>query len=92
MSYNVTYNPELNRKYPTERRSKNKPLYIALILLGCFVAVYVLSQCGITHYLIPGDPEITTEAFSEMVARVSEGETVRNAVTEFCRKIINSGR
>ena len=91
MSYNITYNPELKTRYPVVRKKRGKPLNTALILLVCFVALYVLTRSGIMHYFIPGDPEVTTEAFSTMVKRVGEGETVSNAVIGFCKEIISSG-
>ena len=90
MSYNITYNPELKKKYPAVRTNRNKPLYMALILLVGFVAVYVFSRSGIMRYFIPGNPEITAEAFSVMVERVGQGETVGNAVVDFCREIIHN--
>ena len=90
MSYHITYNPDLRKKYPTAKKGKNKPLKIALLLLAVFVAVYTFMQSGLARYLIPGDPEITTEAFSAMVKRVGEGESVGNAIVVFCREIVHS--
>lgn len=90
MSYNITYNPELKRKYPIERKNNNNPLKIVVITLVGFIAVYGLTKAGIMHYLIPGDPEITVDAFSTMVNRVSQGEAVGNAIAAFCREIICS--
>ena len=92
MSYNITYNPDLKRRYPVRRKNKYKPLNIVLILLICCVTVYGLTRSGILRYFIPGDPEITVAAFSTMVQRVGQGETVGNAVVEFCKEIINEGR
>ena len=91
MSYNITYNPELKKRYPVIRRNRSNPLNTALILLVSFVALYVLTRSGIMHYFIPGDPEATVEAFSTMVKRVSQGETVGNAVVGFCKEIISGG-
>ncbi len=90
MSYHITYNPDLSKRYPTEKKDRNKPLKSAMLLLAIFVAVYVFTQSGVLRYLIPGDPEITAEAFSTMVKRVGDGETVGNAVVDFCKQIINS--
>lgn len=90
MGYHITYNPDLNKKYPFNTKSRGKLLTITGVLLLCFVAIYVLAQSDVMHYFIPGDPEITAEAFSLMVERVSQGETVGNAVVGFCREIISS--
>ena len=90
MSYHITYNPDLRKKYSTSKKNKTKPLKIALLLLVGFVAVYIFTQSGFARYLIPGDPEITTEAFSEMVKHVRQGESVGNAIVVFCREIIQS--
>lgn len=89
MSYHITYNPDLDQKYPFVRKSRCKLLTIAIVLLVCFVAVYVLAQSDIMYYLIPGDPQITVEAFFAMVERVGQGETVGNAVVGFCKEIIS---
>ena len=90
MSYNIIYNPENKKRYPPVRNKKSNPFYIVLILLLGSVAVYGLTQSGIIHYLIPGDPEITAEAFSVMVERVGQGETVGTAFASFCKEIIYS--
>lgn len=92
MSYNITYNPDLKKRYPSVRKNKNKPLNTVWILLAGIIAVYVLSRSDIMRYFIPGDPEITVEAFSTMVNRVGQGETVGNAVVDFCKQIIHSSR
>ena len=92
MGYHITYNPDLNKKYPFNKKSRDKLLTIAAALLLCFIAVYVLAQSDIMYYLIPGDPEITAEAFSVMIKRVSQGETVGNAVVSFCKEIISSSQ
>lgn len=90
MSYNITYNPELKKRYPIVRKNNSKPLNIVVIMLVGFIAVYGLMKIGFIRYLIPGDPEITVEAFSAMVKRVGQGETVGNAIVDFCKEIIHS--
>ena len=92
MSYNITYNPDLKRRYPARRKGRCNPINIVVILLVGSVAMYGLMRSGIMRYFIPGDPEITVEAFSTMVARVGQGESVGNAVVDFCKEIINNTR
>ena len=89
MSYCVEYNPELKKHYPSVTKSGKKPP-IALILgvVITVAAAYALVSSGVLRYLIPGDPEVTTAAFSVLVERIGAGEPVREAFLGFCEEII----
>ena len=41
--------------------------------------------------VIPGDPEVTGRAASEMVSQIHEGVPVGDAVQAFCRQILDEG-
>lgn len=91
MSYCVEYNPELNKKYPTINKHRQRPTKKIVILLVIFVSAYIFVQSGFVRCLLPGNPDVTISAFSELVKRVGDGEPVKKAVVGFCEEIISNG-
>ena len=92
MSYRIEYNPEKNRKYPMPRTKNGKWVMVALTAVVLMFALLKLDESQtIRSWLIPGDPEITTAAFSNMVADIRNGEPAGEAVTAFCLEIIRNG-
>ena len=92
MSYTVEYNPELRKTYPSKKqktlRFPKKPL---VITLGILVALYAAHKLGVLQLMIPGDPAVTTGAFTTMVDDVRSGQTVSDAVFSFFRNVITGG-
>jgi len=89
MSYCVEYEPQKKKHYPTVIRSNRKPpIGIFIWSAVAIAAVYALISSGVLRYFIPGDPEVTTTAFSLLVEEIGEGEPVREAFLSFCREII----
>ena len=93
MSYIVSYEPDLDHRYPV-KEAPRKQLPVKKILLLIFVcgAIYGFVRFGLTRYLVPGDPEITEAAFSNMLTLIKEGETVNTAVTTFIQEVVTAGR
>lgn len=46
----------------------------------------------IRDLLIPGDPQVTTAAFSEMVVQLQNGTGFSDAITVFCERILDGAR
>lgn len=91
MSYYVEYNPELCQRYPLRQsRHRNIMLPIAILLIAAIV-MYVSVQSEIVKYLIPGNPDITTAAFSQLVEQVAAGESIGRSIITFCEEIITGG-
>lgn len=92
MSYRVEYNPEKNKIYPITATKKTKWLHIVLTTM---VALFILQKLDINqkgkYLLLPGDPEITSSAFSAMVENIRGGDRIGDAVTAFCLEIIQNG-
>ena len=65
-----------------------KPLAITL---GVLIGLYVAHKLGALQLLIPGDPAVTTGAFSTMVDDVRNGQTVSDAIFAFFRNVITGG-
>ena len=88
MAYQIQYEPEKNRKYPVRLQRKKSvvvPILVAVVLVMCFAI------CRKTGVLIPGDPQVTAEAFSQMVDMVREGERMEDAFSAFCDEVLEHG-
>jgi len=88
MSYSVSYNPELKKRYPAVCHKK-KPNYTVLLLILCAATVGILlTNNGILRYLLPGDPNVTAAAFSALVDSVASGVSVKESLYTFCEEIL----
>ena len=89
MSYCVDYNPEMKKRYPTYIKVRRKvPVRALLLAVAVIIVCYGIFHSGLLRFLIPGDPAVTTAAFSGMVEDVGAGESVRQAFLNFCKEII----
>ena len=88
MSYQIQYESAKNDKYPM-RLNRKRPgllMYTAIaVIIGLIMSVPKLHE-----YLIPGDPDVTSAAFSQLVSDMQSGESFGDAVTAFCREIITN--
>lgn len=91
MSYCIEYNPELKKKYPKAKFTKQISIKPIIYILVCFVATYLFVESKIYRYLLPGNPDVTIAAFSTLVERVGEGDPMGAAVRSFCEEIILNG-
>jgi hypothetical protein len=91
MSYSIEYNPELKNKYPSSKTKIELPTKKLIILFVVLITSYVFMQCRLYRYCIPGNPDVTVSAFSTMVERVGDGDSVKDAFCGFCREIIQNG-
>ena len=92
MSYSVEYNPESRDSYPIKFRKQRKlPINVILISMGILGLLYTLNSVGIMRYIIPGDPVVTTGAFTNMVEQVRNGHTVSDAIFNFFKDVITGG-
>ena len=88
MSYSVSYNPELKKRYPAFRQ-KSKQNYNILLIILCSVTVGILlTSSGVLRYLLPGDPDVTAAAFSALIDSVSSGLSVKESLYAFCEEIL----
>ena len=86
VSYQINYDPSRRRKfYPAKR--KKIPRWI-LAVAGIALAVIIFHN-ELKNILIPGDPQITSAAFSGLTEDLQAGESFKNAVAAFCREIID---
>ena len=89
MGYNIEYNPDEKFRYPTKvNKGRGRLVKATLLATVLFVTGFVVVKTGAYEWLIPGDPDVTVPAFSEMITDFSSGVSVKEAVINFCREII----
>lgn len=94
MGYRIVYGPM--PKMPQER--DYKPLRIQ-VLTAVFALLFVLTvrqawpegTALLREFLLPGEQNVTEAAFSEMIGDIREGESLGDALTAFCRQIVEHG-
>ena len=91
MAYKITYSPETAYLYPQGKKEKRnitgKWITAAFLIAG----LLWIRLNGIADFLIPGNPEVTKEAASVFMEDLQEGVRVHDAVTTFCKTILNDG-
>ncbi len=93
MGYRIMYSPEDNAKYPIPIKEAG----VRKWLLGGITALVLLIALSFSEvrrtalqWLLPGDPETTSAAFGSMVEDFRAGNTFTEAVTTFCREILEN--
>lgn len=92
LGYRIVYDSGTSVKTPI-REPKSRLL---MMICGCLLLFGLLTKLfwpagadKLRSILIPGDPDITTRAASEMVEDLRSGMSVEDAVQAFCREILN---
>ena len=93
MSYQIQYKSVGQKKY-TKHKLPFRLSRKRTVLLLAVTALIFISLCfsRVRYLFIPGDPEVTEQAISNMVEALRSGESVGDAVTAFCQEIINNGK
>lgn len=89
MSYKIQYSPETANLYPqiTSRKQFRVKRWMTVVIT--VAAVFWVYLYGFPDWLIPGDPEVTKAAASTMVGEMKNGTSFGDAVTTFCKMIID---
>ncbi len=92
MSYRIEYGGGNAVRKPG--RGNRLPVLTA----GAFLLFLLLTQAfwpegsaALRDFLIPGDSEVTTQAFSAMSEDLCEGIPISDALMAFCREILTHG-
>ena len=72
--------------YPGRRKKRRFPYWIFLIL--AFAVLLVVPKDDLEYWLLPGDPEVTAQALSELVKTLRQGTNAGQAVASFCGSIL----
>lgn len=89
MSYKILYDPKLTRKFPHHRGlssvSKWTAIIIAVVLATVIITRKPMNEKRLSHNL-----EVTSAAFADMIEDLNAGETMMEAFSDFCVKIIKN--
>lgn len=72
--------------YPGRRKKRRFPYWILLILV--FAVLLAVPKDDLEYWLLPGDPEVTARALSELVNTLRQGTNAGQAVAAFCGSIL----
>lgn len=72
--------------YPGRRKKRRFPYWIFLIL--AFAVLLAVPKDDLEYWLLPGDPEVTAQALSELVKTLRQGTNAGQAVAAFCGNIL----
>lgn len=72
--------------YPGRRKKRRFPYWIFLIL--AFVVLLAVPKDDLEYWLLPGNPEVTAQALSELVKTLRQGANAGQAVAAFCGSIL----
>lgn len=90
VSYRVIYGSAKAKKQSRANRKLGAAIALAICTV-CLAAVLKFTGFAdkIADQLLPGDAEVTRSAFSGMVEQLRAGQTFADAVTVFCREVID---
>ena len=89
MVYRVQYTPQEAYRYPPIKSKRKKGRGKGwTLLLAVGIALWLLLS-GVPDFLIPGDPQVTRSAATEMISQMKTGTPVHDAVTVFCKQILD---
>lgn len=92
MSYKIQYSPETAYLYPKIAQKRRFRAGRWIIAAGVIAAALWLHFQGIPDFIIPGDPAITKAAASALVVDIQNGTDVGDAVTTFCKAILDGAQ
>lgn len=72
--------------YPGRRKKRRFSYWIFLIL--AFVVLLAVPKDDLEYWLLPGNPEVTAQALSELVRTLRQGTNAGQAVAAFCGSIL----
>lgn len=85
MGYKIRYGPRI----PAEKK-RGSWQFIAVIVLAAAITLLCVDIWNGRQWLLPGDPQITAQALDTMVDSLRAGGSVGEAITCFCREIIEN--
>ena len=87
MGYKIRYAVSLNKKYKAHHKSRLIRIVIFLIAIALFFGFSPI-RGRIAQFLIPHDFEDATNAFSQLIIGIQNGQPMRDAVTSFYLEIL----
>lgn len=89
MGYRINYDTV---KIKHEKKTNKKFPVLLACTLGLIVGLHLSGAAEqIRTVLLPGDPDVTKYAITELVESLGEGESFSDAFTAFCQTIVSDG-
>lgn len=90
MGYRITYKSTYMKNKTQDWQGKSNVLKWIFALIVCFFLLLAIFNTEVRRLFLPGDPVVTERALSELVVDIREGQPVSDAVTAFCREILEN--
>ena len=93
MSYQIIYDSK--DRHIANKQKKRRHTGLIVCILGILVlGILRFSSWGsaLWQYMIPGDPEVTTEAFQNFSVSLQNGQSLSDAVFVFCNTVIQGAK
>lgn len=93
MAYRIDYGAESRREFLGSQSGLSFRVLTAALLVAFSLVVTKTWPEGrerLQQALLPGEPSRTEQAFTAMAERISQGEPVGEAVTAFCREVLEN--
>ena len=94
MAYRISYDNGTTSKWNEKQSSQKKRIFLRLlvVVLICVLGVSFLggTMDALLEFLIPGDPDVTKQAISKMVEEIKSGNSLKEAITTFCKGIVEN--
>ena len=90
MSYKIVYGSQMHR-VPIKGKGSPMAVGIAVFLI---LVLYLAAGAGerFRELLLPGDAAVTGAALQNMVENLKDGEDLSDAVTAFCKEIVENAQ
>lgn len=95
MAYRIDYGPPMEIRSPKDSKAQRLRIMTAISLMLFVLGVRWLWPEGrqnLKQILLPEYASHTQVAFQEMIGMMQQGESTADAVTTFCREVIEYGQ
>jgi hypothetical protein len=93
MSYRIEYGSGGELRKPCKKKGLWARVAVVICVLSLVAGAMTIKNTGLSWVktvLLPGDPAVTAAALENMAESIREGESLVDAVTAFCREIIEN--
>lgn len=93
MGYRIEYGSSGDLRKPLKSKRPYSAIAAAACVLALVAGAITVKQTGLTwvqEFLLPGDPAVTAAALENMVDNIKDGDSIAEAVTAFCREIVEN--
>ena len=95
MPYRIDYLSGGTRRRPLHTKLPRTAVKTAIIILALIAGALTVKIIGlpwVQEVLLPGDPAVTAAALENMTDGLRSGDSLVEAVTAFCREIIDNAQ